>query len=441
MLTVITYGTYDLLHHGHIRLLERAKALGDYLIVGVTSDDFDLRRGKINNQQNLIERMAAVEATGLADMVIVEEYEGQKIDDIIKYSVDIFTVGSDWKGKFDYLDNYCDVVYLPRTEGVSSSEIRDKNNIKIGLVGDPESEQTCINKFLREIEYVDGMKPVSFFGPSPLDVLQCYSNYDDFLSSVDAVYIGSHPSQHYDQVLHALQMRKHVLCESPCAFEASKYDVLYKLAKKNNCILMEGIKTAYSTAYDRLLLLIKSGEIGEVVSVDSVCTSLKDFERATTDFTKEWNTITEWGPPALLPVFQILGTSPKQSNIKTRIIDSENRFDVFSKIDFTFDTAVASVRIGKNVKSEGELIVSGTKGYAFVPAPWWKMDYFEIRYENPSNNRRYFYQLDGEGIRYEIVAFRKAILTGVESNHIPVEISRAICSIMEQFYLGEVDYI
>lgn len=78
MKTVITYGTYDLLHYGHIRLLERAKALGDYLIVAVTSDDFDRTRGKINVQQSLAERVAAIRETGLADQIIVEEYEGQK---------------------------------------------------------------------------------------------------------------------------------------------------------------------------------------------------------------------------------------------------------------------------------------------------------------------------------------------------------------------------
>ena len=121
MKKVITYGTYDLLHYGHIRLLERAKALGDYLIVGITSEAFDKARGKINVQQSLMERIAAVRATGLADKIIVEEYEGQKIDDIQRYDVDIFAIGSDWKDKFDYLKEYCQVVYLDRTEGISTS--------------------------------------------------------------------------------------------------------------------------------------------------------------------------------------------------------------------------------------------------------------------------------------------------------------------------------
>ena len=106
MKKVITYGTYDHLHYGHIKLLERAKSLGDYLIVGITADSFDYARGKINVEQSLMERIEAVRATGLADEIIVEEYEGQKINDIRRYDVDIFTVGSDWKGKFDYLSEF-----------------------------------------------------------------------------------------------------------------------------------------------------------------------------------------------------------------------------------------------------------------------------------------------------------------------------------------------
>ena len=124
MVKVITYGTYDMLHYGHIRLLERAKKLGDYLIVGVTSSDYDKYRGKINVEQSLSERIKAVRETGIADEIIVEEYEGQKIDDIRRYGVDIFAIGSDWEGKFDYLNEYCQVVYLPRTPEISSSQIK-----------------------------------------------------------------------------------------------------------------------------------------------------------------------------------------------------------------------------------------------------------------------------------------------------------------------------
>ena len=144
MIKVITYGTYDLLHYGHIRLLKRAKALGDYLIVGVTADSFDVARGKINVRQTLMERIEAVKATGLADEIVIEEYEGQKIDDIRRFGVDIFAIGSDWKGHFEYLKEFCKVVYLDRTQGISSSELRaEKRELRIGLVG----ESGILNKF------------------------------------------------------------------------------------------------------------------------------------------------------------------------------------------------------------------------------------------------------------------------------------------------------
>ena len=137
MKRVITYGTYDLLHQGHINLLRRAKELGDYLIVGVTSDSFDYSRGKLNVRNNVLERVDAVKETGYADKVIIEDYVGQKIDDIQKYDVDVFAIGSDWEGQFDYLREYCDVVYLPRTEGISSTMLRAENqtNFRIGIIG------------------------------------------------------------------------------------------------------------------------------------------------------------------------------------------------------------------------------------------------------------------------------------------------------------------
>ena len=158
MKKVITYGTYDLLHYGHIKLLERAKALGDYLIVGVTADDFDKTRGKINVQQSLMERIEAVRATGIADEIIVEEYEGQKIDDIKRYNIDIFTVGSDWVGFFDYLKEFCEVVYLDRTQGVSSSELRaEKRELKIGIIGE---SSVVMSKFVSECNYVNGVSVI-----------------------------------------------------------------------------------------------------------------------------------------------------------------------------------------------------------------------------------------------------------------------------------------
>lgn len=435
---VITYGTYDLLHYGHIRLLERAKALGDYLIVGVTADDFDKTRGKINVQQSLMERIEAVRQTGIADEIIIEEYEGQKIDDIRRYDIDIFTVGSDWKGKFDYLGEYCKVIYLDRTQGVSSSEIRsEKINLKLGIVG----SSPIIGKFIRECHHVNGIEVTGIYSQNLSDLeddLFITQNYEELLEQVDAVYVVSLPDLHYEHIKLALKKRKHVLCEAPITLTKIQNNELFEMAKKRNCVLMDSLKTAYSTAYSRLLLLAKSGKIGRILSIDATATSLRDInEIQENQIGQTWNSICAWGPTALLPIFQLLGTEYKQKTIISKFFNKEKSFDLFSKIEFVYNDAVASVKVGKGVKSEGELIISGTKGYIYVPSPWWKTDYFEIRYENPADNKRYFYQLEGEGLRYEIVAFIKAIETGKLSSYLDKNISDAICEIIEDFYNRE----
>lgn len=440
MIIVITYGTYDLLHYGHIRLLKRAKALGDYLIVGVTSDTFDRERGKINVQQTLMERVEAVQATGLADEIIVEEYEGQKIDDIKRLGVDIFTVGSDWKGKFDYLNDYCRVVYLERTDGVSSSEIRSEQQpVTLGFVG----ESPIINKIERESKYVNGLVAGKvftlndrFLSDSLKDQARQTSSFDELLDASDALYIISAPELHYSQIKQALERGKHVLCESPVTLRPEEWRELKALAAEKKVVLLDAIKTAYSMAYNRLLLLAKSGIIGDIVSVDTSCTSLLEFD-PTQDINQEqleWNSVCAWGPTAMLPIFQLLGTDYVSKRIVTRFVDEERSYDAFTSIMFIYPHAVASLKVGQGVKSEGEMVVSGTKGYIYVPAPWWKTDYFEVRYEDPHNNKRYFYQLDGEGLRYELLSFLKTIRLERDFNYVADTTSEEIVKVLADFY-------
>ena len=435
MKKVITYGTYDLLHYGHIRLLERAKALGDYLIVGVTAEGFDMARGKINVQQSLIERMEAVKATGIADEVIVEEYEGQKIDDIVRYDVDIFAIGSDWVGKFDYLNEYCKVVYLERTEGVSSTDLRAHDSaVCIGLVGDVD-ELSQLSKFEKESHFVNGVTIGGLCIPSkealPENLISLpllTDNFEYLIEQIDAVYIISHLGNHYKQIKYALEKGKHVLCESPLTQTVEEWKEMMELAKERHLVLMDAIRTAYSTAYYRMLLLAKSGRIGKIVSVDASCSSLRDMSETT-------GSLTAWGPNAMLPVFQLLGTEYVSKQIIS-MFDDTARKDLFTKVSFVYPHAVASVKVGKGVKTEGELVVSGTTGYIYVPAPWWKTDYFEIRRENPTQNKRYFYQLDGEGLRYEMVSFLKGIRLKGRMSYVSEDVSSAIVRVVEDFYLG-----
>lgn len=167
---------------------------------------------------------------------------------------------------------------------------------------------------------------------------------------------------------------------------------------------MSGIKTAYSTAYYRLLLMVKSGEIGNVLSVETTCTSLSESSKLSNYSENNiWSAMDAWGATALMPIFQVLGTNYVNKTIISKKIDSY--FDLFTKMDFVYKNAVATAKIGKGVKFEGEMIISGTKGYVYVPAPWWKTDYFEIRYEDQNRNKRFFYELEGEGFKYELVNF------------------------------------
>ena len=222
MKKVITYGTYDLLHQGHINLLRRAKELGDYLIVGVTNDNFDRERGKLNVRNNVLDRVEAVKATGLADKIIIEDYIGQKIDDIQKYNVDIFAIGSDWEGKFDYLNEYCNVVYLPRTEGISSTMLRNdsQERIRVGVVGCGR----IAHRFVTESLVVSG---ITIEGVYDIDhnrantfiyehqLLKAYRSFEELIQHVDAVYIATPHLSHYAYIKHALLSEKHVLCETP----------------------------------------------------------------------------------------------------------------------------------------------------------------------------------------------------------------------------------
>lgn len=434
MKKVITYGTFDMLHQGHLNILKRAKALGDYLIVGVTSDDFDSRRGKINVQQSMMERVEGVKETGLADQIIIEEYEGQKIDDINRFGVDIFAIGSDWQGKFDYLSEFCKVVYLERTKGISSTQIRSKNNhLKLGLVGNAKR----LWKVANEAVSINGIDIVGTSGSGcdkRLNKLDNYS-FEELIEKVDAVFIESDVNNRYEQIKYALERGKHVLCDLPMTIGRRQQHELLKIAKKNDRVLMSGIKTAYSTAYYRLLLMVKSGEIGNVLSVETTCTSLSESSKLSNYSENNiWSAMDAWGATALMPIFQILGTNYVNKTIISKKIDSY--FDLFTKMDFVYKNAVATAKVGKGVKSEGEMIISGTKGYVYVPSPWWKTDYFEIRYEDQNRNKRFFYELEGEGFKYELVNFQRAINHGRTINYTSDKVLEEISKLYDDFYGG-----
>lgn len=438
MKKVITYGTYDLLHEGHINLLRRAKELGDFLIVGVTSDSFDRDRGKLNVRNNVLERVEAVKATGYADEVIIEDYLGQKIDDIQRYNVDVFAIGSDWEGKFDYLNEYCKVIYLPRTEGISSTMLREQTEkiFRIGIVGTGR----IAKRFIPESKVVNSVQVTAVYDPNEKNAfdfgksfeIKPYSDrFEDFLNDIDAVYVASPHLTHYDYTKKSLYGGKHVLCEIPFMLKAQYARELYDYADKHSLILLEASKTAFCPSFNHLVMLVKSGVIGDVVDVQTSLSKMVNAPTRELDVLQAGGAVNEHAPLNMMAIVKILGKNYNNVAFFSKI---ENGVDVYTKANICYPHATASMTLGIGVKTEGNMIISGTKGYVYVPAPWWLTDFFEIRYEDQTKNKKYFYTYDGDGLRYEIQEFISMIVNHRKSSYkLRRNESIAIADVIERF--------
>lgn len=410
MKKVITYGTFDLFHQGHYSLLKRAKELGDYLIVGVTTEHFDEARGKVNVVDPIMERIENVKKTGFADMIIVEDHEGQKIEDIQKYGVDIFTVGSDWVGTFDYIKQFCEVVYLDRTPNISSTLLR-KNQFKIVRIGIVGTGRIA-PRFVAESKYVSGLTIEYAFNPDRKSAeafeknekIKCMNeDYESFLEKVDAVYIASPNETHYEYARKAVQAGKHVLSEKPLSFTRKESEELYKEAKRKQIVLMEAVKAAYCPGFLQLINVAKSGKIGEIIDVEASFTRLANLDSRERRDALYGGAFLEFGPSVLLPVLKLLGVNYEKVDFES--LYDENGVDIYTKVNIRYPKGFATIKTGVGVKSEGQLVVSGTKGYIIAPSPWWLMKQFDVRYEDSSMIEHFEPRFQGDGLRYEISDF------------------------------------
>ncbi|MBR0402107.1 MAG: Gfo/Idh/MocA family oxidoreductase, partial [Lachnospiraceae bacterium] len=284
MRTVITYGVFDVFHEGHIRLLRRAKALGDRLICGVCTDAFAAERGKLLLSDPLQVRLAHVSACEYVDEVIVEDHLGQKVEDIRRFHADVFAIGDDWEGAFDYLKEFCEVVYLPRTPGISSSRLRGNpyGTLRLGIIGSGR----IVRRFLEEASHVKGGLSVEriwnpnpgsaerFLEKLPESGLRACGSLEELFESCDAVYIASPHGTHFSYARAALEAGLHVLCEKPLCLKESEAKELFRLSAAGGRVLMEGIKTAYCPGFIRLISVAQSGVIGEIRDIESCFTKL-----------------------------------------------------------------------------------------------------------------------------------------------------------------------
>lgn len=412
---IITYGTYDMLHHGHTNIIRRAKDYGDYLIVGVTSEEYDRSRGKLNVTQSTKERVAAVEALEYVDKVVVEYDKDQKVSDIKKYNIDTFVIGDDWKGKFDYLKEYCELIYLPRTTGISSTQLREQltGSIRTGIIGTGR----IANRFAKEAKYVNAIGLRSVFSRNINNVEAFvsensipfgYIDLNEFLESgLDAVYCASPHETHYQYVKQALEAGLHVLCEKPIAMSSAELAELNEIAKKKKLVLLEGIKTAFFYAFNKILMDVKEGKIGDVCDVRATFTKLVEDRSL-----REWQApyggaFSELGSYPLLLACKLFG-EPKNINFN---VTSSGVVDSMTTIICEHEGGKFSYSsVGIGVKSEGNAIISGTKGYIYIPAPWWLTNTYSIRGEDPTIEQTRTFDKEGDGLRYELSEFASLIM-------------------------------
>lgn len=439
MKKVITYGTFDLFHQGHYNLLKRAKALGDYLVVGVTTEHFDEARGKVNVVDSVLERVEHVRKTGFADEIIIEDHDGQKIEDIQKYHIDIFAVGSDWEGAFDYLNRFCEVVYLDRTPDISSTLLRESRFqiIRMGVVGTGR----IAPRFLSEAKYVSGVEIVCAYNPEKEDGASFQRRYEipclsediaDFWDRVDAVYIASPNETHYFYAKSALLAGKHVLSEKPIAFTRAQALELHRLAEEKNLILLEGIKTAYCPGFQQLINIARNGKIGKIYDVEACFTRLADTTSREYTDSRYGGSFLEFGAYTMLPIIKLLGADYKEIHLNSIHNDEGN--DIYTKLQLIYQDGLATAKTGIGVKSEGQLVIAGTKGYILAESPWWLTRKFVVRYENPGIVESYEPNFQGDGLRYEIAEFISSINGyGKNGYKLTLEESLAMASVTEYF--------
>ena len=413
MRKVITYWTFDIFHEWHKNILKSCKALWDYLIVWVTWEEYDQNRGKLNVKQSLIERIENVKKSWLADEVIIEYRNGQKVSDIKKHKIDIFWIWSDWEWKFDHLNEYCKVIYLPRTKWISSTQIRNSWNwvLNIGLIW----AWRIAHRFVKESKYVSWVNILWVCSKTLENAklfqeeheLSFWSNsIKETIQKVDALYIATPHGTHYSIAKEALLAWKHVLCEKPAVLKYEQLEELLSIANDKWLLFLEGIKTLFSPGFIRLVEIAKSWLIWNIKDIDCTFTKLMNWDTRELSPNQDWWSFNELSSYVLAGIVKLLWEPTKTSFFSYR---NEENVDLYTKIICNFTNEIATWNIWLWVKKEWDMVIAWTKWYIYVPAPWWLTQEFEVRYEDRNENQKFFYEFQWDGLRYEISEFSNLI--------------------------------
>lgn len=287
--------------------------------------------------------------------------------------------------------------------------------IKIGIIGTGR----IAARFIKEVEKVKEAEVTVVCNPhieaaeefARANRIAQFTDHMEILKDeIDAVYIATPHGKHYTYAKRMLQIGKHVLCEKPLVLSREQAEELYVLAIQNNCVLMEAIKTQYCEGFQAIVDIANSGKIGEIVDVEAAFTRLTPINVREYQDVSFGGSFTELGTYTLLPVLTLLGTEYRDIRFFSRYF--KNGIDTYTKAYIEYEGKSGTCKTGLGVKSEGQLLITGTRGYILAPSPWWLTRKFQVRYEDPNKIEEYEFPFTGAGLSYEIEAFCNKIHAG-----------------------------
>ena len=313
---------------------------------------------------------------------------------------------------------------------------KTEKKIRLGMIGTGR----IANRFIEAAELVPQVQLACVYNPrieSARRFAEAHGDVgytadrEELYQKSDAIYIASLHETHTAYVREALDRGKHVLCEKPLSFSKKEAKALFSLAEKKHLVFREALKSAYAPGFMQLMQDAKDGRIGEIVDVEAAFTKLTPTcFREITDIRYGGSTM-ELGSYVILPILRLLGTD--YQNVQIQTVEAKNGVDIFSKIFVTYPGKMGLGKTGLMVKSEGELIISGTKGYIVAKAPWWLTKEYEFRYEDPNCRETVRTEFTGSGLQYELQAFSDAVL-GCEN-----EMTKATADEMKKFSIAEAE--
>lgn len=391
---VITYGTFDLFHKGHYNILKRAREYGDYLIVAVTGESYDIGRGKLSVHDSIAERINNVMKTGLVDEIIIEEYLGQKIRDIIKYNVDVFVIGDDWRGKFDHIAEYCELVYLPRTKDISSTQLRQEQDTRydIGMITDRLDD----NQLTAEASMVSGFSLASVFAEDTalgakvcerFGIPKAAGSVRELVEESDIVFVQTDIPDRYGYIKAALEGGKHVISDIPFSLDPEKHRELMRLAEEKDLILISNMKFFCTQVFAQLLWHIQGGLIGDIIKMDCSI-SKKDMS---IDYMFH-----ELAAMAISPIVKFMGDG--YNDFKRDIVRQNDQVE-FAALMLNYPKGQAIINIGNRIRVENKIEIIGTLGTIKIDGDWWRGNNFTFTGIDGSEPKQYSVNYSGNGFR------------------------------------------